>query len=50
MRLDGAAAVVTGAVLWLLAPPNGSATPASARVAPMVGPNMAGLSASGSFL
>ena len=46
----GAAAVVTGALLWLLAPPNGSAPAASARVVPLVGPNMGGLSASGSFL
>jgi hypothetical protein len=43
----GAAAVVTGAVLWLLAPSGGST--ATARVTPLLGPNVAGLAASGSL-
>ena len=47
----GAAAVVTGVVLWLLAP-NGSGattTTASPRVTPMLGPHVAGLAAAGSL-
>jgi hypothetical protein len=46
----GAAAVVTGVVLWLLAPSgNAGGATSSARVAPMLGPSTVGLAATGSL-